>query len=320
MVTFKEASKKKVIPNRLPANKVIRTFAVAVTCLLAAGCGAHKEQTHKPDIFVSILPQKYFVEKIGGTHIRVQVMVEPGMSPHTYEPKPSQMAKLSQADLYLSIGVEFEHAWVPRFQKTNSSLRVVSMDSGIGKIAMQEIEDIAAAVNHQTEPGAHADHEHGDLDPHIWLSPKLAITMCGTVLNALSMLDTLHTADFRKNYDELLDTIAELQTEIRNVIQNSSAQRFMVFHPSWGYFAQEFNLKQIPIEIEGKEPSPREMAAITDIAAKYGIRTIFIQPQFSRRTADIISGRIGAVCAVADPLACDWAENLRTVTRAFAGN
>lgn len=282
-------------------------------------------------VFVSILPQQYFVERIGEEHVMVQAMVQPGASPATYEPKPQQMARLSEAALYFSIGVPFEKAWLPRFADANAQLTFVSMDEGIHKLAMR-------AHHHHEEHGEHEDghkghgdeHEHGhghqtpsmhtQLDPHVWLSPMLAKHMATQVKNALVKADPEHAGIFRKNLRTLKKEIDLLDVEIHTLFANipEEKRKFMVFHPSWGYFAMNYQLEQLPIEYEGKEPSPRVLAELIEEAKDESIATIFVQPQFTQKSAQAIARHIGAKLIIADPLAKDWANNLRAVAKKFA--
>jgi zinc transport system substrate-binding protein len=263
---------------------------------LLLSCGKSPTDSVKPVVAVSIPPQKYFVEKIAGDLVDVLVMVPPGASPHTYEPKPSQMAILSKAKVYFAIGIALEKAWIGLLAKTCPAMTIVHTDSGIQKIAFHD-------------PDA---RENGEgLDPHIWLSPELVKQQAAAITDALCRMDTLHASLFRKNDSLFMVHIDTLQQDIRRTLSSlTSNRRFMVFHPAWGYFAQEFGLVQIAIEVEGKEPSPAELGRVFDIAKKDSIKTIYVQPQLSKRSAQIIAAEIGAHVAVADDLAEEWAANL----------
>jgi zinc transport system substrate-binding protein len=276
-------------------------FLLIATTLLALSCTRTPVEPLKPLVAVSIPPQKYFVEKIAGDLVDVLVMIPPGSSPHVYEPRPVQMASLSNAKAYFAIGVEFEKAWLERLAKTSPAMMIVHTDRGIAKQPLQE------------HPGEEAPsaHDHEGLDPHIWLSPELVKHQAANMEHALSAAFPSHAATFRRNDSLFLLEIAALQDSIRAILRSQTPGRpFMVFHPSWGYFAREFNLQQIAIEVEGKEPSPSELGAIFDCAKRFGITTIYVQPQFSKRSAEVIAQQIGAHLEIADPLAMDWRENL----------
>ncbi len=275
----------------------------------------------KLPVFVSILPMRYFTERIGGEFVDVSVMVQPGASPATYEPKPRQMAALSGAALYLAVGAPFEQAWLPRIQAANPAMRVAHVDAGIQKLPM-------AAHHHEEEETEHADtaghakHEHDGLDPHIWLSPMLAKPMAQTIRRELSKADPAHAPVFRANFATLEKEIDAFDMELHDLFESIPPEQrtFMVFHPSWGYFAMNYNLRQIPIEFEGKEPTPRILQELMEEASEHGIRTIFVQPQFARKSAQAIADHMQGTVITADPLAEDWFDNLRTVARAMAAS
>ena len=263
-------------------------------------------------VFVSIPPQKYFAERLCSGFCEVKTLIPAGASPHTYEPKPSQMAELSKARLYFSVGVEMEKAWLPRLQKINRQLRVVATDSGIEKRRMsarvEDVQDEGNGIN------GHQGYEHYEEDPHIWLSPALVKHQAAVMARALMTIDTLHRGvysdrltAFRREIDSLDERIAAKFDRCNNV------KSFLVFHPSWGYFADAFSLRQLAIEVEGREPGIREMGTIVERAKKEECGVILVQPQFSRRIAEKIAAHIGATVAVADPLAENWSENLTAV-------
>ena len=211
----------------------------------------------KLQISVSIPPQKYFVEKIGGDLVEVTVMVPPGAEPHSYEPKPQQLAALSKSPLYFAIGVNFEHAWLERFKAANPNLNIVYTDKGIEKLPMLG-----------GDGEAHDDHtDPKGLDPHIWLSPPLVIKQAEHIYNALVKYDVLHKEIYRKNYADFIREVSELDTELKKILVAKDKKiKFMVYHPAWGYFARAYGLEQIPVEIEGKEPKPADLARIIDNA------------------------------------------------------
>ncbi len=258
-------------------------------------------------VYVSILPQKYFVQQICKELADVQVMVLPGASPATYEPKPRQMAAISKARIYFSIGVPFEKTWLKKIADLNPDMAVVPTDRGIEKLPM--------AVHHHREDAAQS--EHGTLDPHVWLSPPLVMIQARTILDALQAVDPAHRSVYENNFRAFMSQLSNLDAELRGIFSGSAGRQFMAFHPSWGYFAQAYGLKQVPIEIEGKEPKPAHLRELIEHARKDDIQAVFVQPQFSARSAKLIAGEIGAQVIAADPLAEDWAENLRAVARKF---
>ena len=286
---------------------LIGIFAVTGVFLLIGSINAQAEK--KLAVFVSITPQKYFVQQIGKERVDVQVMVQPGASPATYEPKPRQMAAISKTPIYFAMGVPFEKNWLKKIAAGNRNMRVVHTDHGIQKIPMP-------AHHHEVEHHRDKDHQNrGELDPHIWLSPPLVMTQARTIRDALREIDPAHRSVYDTNYKAFVSTLVALDAELRNTFADQQGLQFMVLHPSWGYFAYAYGLKQVPVEIEGKDPKPAQLKELIEHAKKNQIRIIFIQPQFSSKSAKLVAKEIGGQMVVADPLAQNWSDNLREVAK-----
>lgn len=281
------------------ARLVKKSFSIlAFFCLLALPAWA----AERVPVFVSIVPQKYFVERIGKNHVDVQVMVSPGASPATYEPRPGQMAALSKAVLYFAVGVPFEQAWLSKFSAANPAMKIIHTDQNIEKLSM-------TAHTHDEASG------HTGPDPHIWLSPPLVKKQVTTILNALQEADPDHAAEYQTNAAAFVADIDALDKELAALFADAAGSSFLVFHPSWGYFAHAYGLIQVPVEIEGKEPKPGQLRDLIEYARDNRISVILVQPQFSSRSAQVLAREIGGKVAVADPLAGNWPENLRAVAR-----
>jgi zinc transport system substrate-binding protein len=267
-------------------------------------------------VFVSVLPQKTFVEKVGGDRVQVEAMVQPGDSPHTYDPTPRQVAALSRADLYVAIGGTFEDAWMGRIRGVNPKMQVIDTGEGI-TLRRSEVREDAKGAGHDAEEQGH-DHEHGPSDPHLWTSPLLVKQMTLRIRDALSGLDPANAALYAANAAAFASDLDALDRDIRVRLAGVAGSRFMVYHPAWGYFADTYGLIQVPIEREGKEPGPRALAALIDQARRDGVRVIFVQPQFSRKAAAQVAAAIGGRVDVVDNLAPDYVANLRRVADALA--
>lgn len=257
------------------------------------------------EVFVSILPQKYFVERVGGKHVAVSVMVGPGQSPETYEPTPSQLSRLSRAHLYFRTGVDFEDVWMKRIAAVNPGMRIIDLRHGI---ALRQVDRLWGAPAGQG----------GLADPHVWTSPPLVKIMAATIRDTLSDLDPAHRAEYQANYQAFARDLDRLDHDIRAMLAGARERHFMVFHPAWGYFADTYGLRQIPIETGGKEPGARTLAQTIEIGRQERVKVIFVQTQFSRRTAETIAQALGARVVAVDPLAEDYLNNLRQVARQFA--
>jgi zinc transport system substrate-binding protein len=248
-------------------------------------------------VFVSILPQKYLVERIAGERVSVSVMVGPGASPATYEPTPRQMVLLSEARIYFRIGVPFENIWIARLADVNREMEIV----------------------HTSEAVMTRDFEnHADRDPHVWTSPLLTGHIARTMTDALVASLPDHRSEFERNYVRLASDLARLDAEIREIFGKVTQRKFMVFHPSWGYFADSYGLEQVAIEEHGSEPTASSLAALIESAEREGIRVIFVQKHFSRRNAEAVAKAIGAKVIAVDPLAEDYIANLRSLAALFA--
>jgi zinc transport system substrate-binding protein len=263
----------------------------------------------KIPVFVSIVPQMYFAEKIGGEYVSVMSMTGQGADVHTFEPKPKQMTDLAKAKIYFAIGVEFEHALLSKVASVNPKLMIVHTDQGISKIPM--------TAHHHDGKEAHHPEDEGS-DPHIWLSPNLVKIQADAMFKALVSADPNHKAAYEANYAAFVKEIDTLDTELKAIFSTSGKNnKFMVFHPSWGYFAKDYGLEQIPVETEGKEPKPAELQELITHAKADNIRVVFAQPQYSSKNAEVIASAINGQVIMVDSLAKDWADNLRQAARKF---
>jgi zinc transport system substrate-binding protein len=266
-------------------------------------------------VFVSIVPQKYFLEKIGGELIQVSIMVKPGTSPATYEPKPDQMVALSRAKIYCAIGVPFEKVWLKKISAANPKMLLVHTEKGIEKRPMKAHyhQEKNQKIPKKGRQGP-ADEHQGIKDPHIWLSPPLVKKQAQNILDALLLVDPRNGAIYETNYRKFIVELDALDAHIRGIFAGiGEGMAFMVFHPAWGYFARTYGLEQIAVEMEGKEPKPADLKHLIRHARERGIEVIFVQPEFSTKSAEAIAKAIGGKVVFANPLALDWANNLKEI-------
>ena len=294
------------------SNRIRQTAvsAIAVSMVAWLWPGAVAAADSSIPVFVSIAPQKYFVERVGGSRVAVQVMVAPGASPATYEPKPRQMAALAGARLYFAIGVPFEAAWLDKIAAANPKMQIIETHKGIQKRPIGGNPD-------ESEGQSGGNHDHGILDPHIWTAPPLVKMQAARIRDALSAADPAGRSVYTANYEAFADEIETLDADLHEIFKDHHGMGFMVFHPAWGYFADAYELEQLPIEIEGKSPKPAQLARLIQEARQRGVKVIFVQPQFSDTAAQTMARAIGGRVVAADPLAEDWAANLRRQAEAF---
>jgi zinc transport system substrate-binding protein len=285
------------------ANRLARSVSIVSTVVLvmvlaasAISCGQAKQSSDKIGVAVTILPQAEFAESIGGDRINVTVMVPPGADPHTTELTPSKMTEVAEAKMYAKVGsgIEFELSYMDKIEAVNKNMLVVDCSKGI---------ELVTSVD-PDEPG---------MDPHIWVSPLNAKIMVQNICDGLVQVDPADKDYYEQNRDAYLQKLDALDQEIRSSLANIKNRAFIVLHPAWGYFARDYDLEQIPIEIGGKEPSAQDITRIIDEAKQRNIKIIFASPQFNPQMAEVIANDIGGRVVLIDPLAKDYIENLRMV-------
>jgi len=285
------------------------TIYLIMFFLLTVSVCTRASAESKINVFVSIAPQKYFVNAISGEFVETSVIVDPKHSPADYEPSPAQMKRMSKADIYFAIGVPFETTWLKKFSNINPGMKIVHTDAGIKKKPIDRYENIETPIHQH-----HNLHVHGSMDPHIWLSPPLVKIQAEHILNGLISIDPSNSLKYKKNYLKFLARIDRLDKELKTLFSIKTRQKkFLVFHPSWGYFADAYDLTQISIEIEGKVPKAREVKNLIEFARQQHIQLILVQPQFSTKQAEIIAKEINGRLIYADPLAENWIENIQAV-------
>ncbi|MBU1881167.1 zinc ABC transporter substrate-binding protein, partial [bacterium] len=239
--------------------------------------------------------------RIGGSAIRTNVLIQGGQDPHTFEPTPSQMAALSKADLFVTVGMPFEKVLVNKLaDNLGKSLTIVPTEQPIDAVQ----KSCEGACDH-----CQPDADQRD-DPHIWLSPTLLIEQARIITDALIKIDSTHAETYRKNLVALEDEIRTLDKKICEALAPFEGQAFYVFHPAFGHFARSYNLIQKPVETGGKSPTPKQLNDLITRAKADSVRIIFVQPQFDPTAAEKIAKSIGGVVVPLDPLARDVLQNL----------
>jgi len=265
-----------------------------------------EEDAQKMQVTVSILPQKWFVDRIAGDLVITQNLVGSGDNPHTYEPTPGQMALLEKSDLYFTIGIEFEEAWMPKLSNSNRSMKVIPSDTGVQRIVSEH--------SHADEDGdEHAESEHAEegTDPHIWYSPKRMAIMAENIGRELIKFDPQNKAVYEANLEKLLAEINQLESETASKLGSVQRKHFVILHPTLGYLAADYGLVQIAVESEGQEPGPEAMAHLIETAKNNGVKAIFYQKGNSIKIVESIAGQIGASqLTEIDSMPEDWPKGL----------
>lgn len=282
------------------ASLLVALLVIGVCVILAvAGPGCISDTSPEPNnsrhlIAVSIPPLKNFTEAVGGDRVEVLVLLPPGAEPHSYEPSARDIVEASGSELIIAVGttMPFEQVFIRRLMEMQPDVMVVNTSAGIPLM---------------------------DDDPHIWLSPKNAKVMVTHIASALCQHDSLHCGEFKTQRDAFLQDLDVLDLNLRTTLTPARGTAFLVTHPAWGYFAQEYGLTQIAIESEGKEPSSGEIASLIVTAQAQHIHVVFVEPQFSPREAEVVARQINGTVVLVDPLALAYIPNLEYIASVIGG-
>jgi zinc transport system substrate-binding protein len=303
-------------------------FALILSIFLLSGCISTDEPTAQPEtedmvnLVATTVPLATFSEMVGGERVKVSVLVPPGTNPHTFEPSPSKLAEVEDAYLYVKNGAGLE-IWMERIIQANKDMLVVDSSSGVDLIEAAESDD--HDHNHAHADGADLGDEGADgkiltADPHIWLSPKNAVIIVGNICDGLIGVDPENAEFYRNNRDEYLTRLKELDSELNSTFSEAEGKEFIVLHPSWSYLARDYGLIQVPILESEKEPGPRYLAEVVEVAREKNISTIFVDENFNPKSAEIIAAEIDGIVVPLDPLAENYIENMRSVGQKIAAS
>ena len=255
----------------------------------------------KITVAVSLQPYATLVKIIGGSRVNVVTLLPPGADPHNFEPKPAVIKAFSLAQVYFSDGSGLDKVWLPRFLAANKNAKVIDIS--------KYIEWMKSEHDEHESHGHH--HDEDEIDPHIWTSPYRVKFLAQNIFHALKMLDPEHEIFYINQIQYVQNQLTAIGRKLKETVISMPVNRrsFIVFHPSYGYLAKDFGLKQYAIEVNGKEPKPRDLANLIKMGRKNGIKAVFVQPEFSKRAAETIAKDLGAVVVETDPLAADFIGN-----------
>ena len=288
--------------------KRIRNYGVVamVTLFLLAGCGTAPQKNEERVAFVSILPLKYFADKIAGERFKTEVLVPPGVGPETYAPTPKQIGSLSQASLLFVTGhMAFEEAWKEGVQSVSDRLLLVNTSEGVDLIG-EEVE--------------HGDHTHlHGVDPHTWSSPAEAKIVARNIYDGFMKADPGHGEIYQQNFDRLLAEIDSVEKQVGELLAGVEHRKFLIFHPALGYLARQYQLEQLAIEFDGKNPTPRHMQTLVQQIKSSGIDLILMQKEFDKENAEVLAKETGIRIVEIDPLDYQWREQMVSMAKKIAG-
>lgn len=313
-------------------------FAFLVVLFLSAPAmpaSAAEGQSPLP-VTVSIPPLRYFLNQIGGDAVSVTTMAAKGQDPHSYEPTAAQMAAITRAELYFTIGVPFETQWMPKFRQLNPSMQVVDLLDAVDRIKGKPdlaLRDTLPGKGRRRAPGQEHghedhdhDHEHGHHhhgldsdDPHAWLSPADMMRAIPLIAKALAEKRPELQQTFSERAETLTREVDALMLSIKDMLAPFGGKTFLTFHQSWAHYARNFNLREVSVELEGREPGPKSMAMLMDFAKANNIKVIVTDPMTPKASADAIARSLKAHIVRADPLAENWPGALLEFSRKLAG-
>lgn len=262
-------------------------------------------------ISVTIEPQRYFAEKIAGDLFQINCVTPAGQSPETYDPTPQQMVQISQSQAYFRIGeIGFEQAWMKNLQSQNPDMAVFDLSEGMELIKNEE---------EAHEEGEAHHHHHGSVDPHIWTSISGARVIAQNTCQAFIKLDPENQEIYQAGYQRLIEEIDSTEAEMKQLLQPLAGTAFIIYHPALTYFAREFGLKQLCIELDGKEPSPAQLKQLLETATQSGAKVVFVQQEFDRKNAELIAKETGCRLVTINPLSYNWHDEMIRLATILAG-
>jgi zinc transport system substrate-binding protein len=268
---------------------------------LLCGCVSQKDGAEQVKVVTTIIPLGEFVKAVGGDRVAVSVLVPPGADPHTFELSPSQIREVANADAYIENGVGLE-SWMANILKVNSHMLVVDTSRGVSLIGGEAANTGSSRM----------------MDAHIWLSPRNAVIQVRNICDGLISVDPAGKDYYINNRDNYVTKLKELDAYLNRTFAGTEKKKFVVLHPAWIYFARDYGLAQISIEAEEKEPGPRYLAEVVDVARANNITTVFVEPQYNPKMAEVIAKEIGGKVVSIDDLAPDYIDNLKRVGEKIA--
>ena len=294
-----------------------RLSGLLVALLFLTGCKddskikakAGKEQPIL--VYTSVQPIAFIAAKIAGRYANVKVLIPPGKSPHSFSLTASELSKMSKAKFFFSVRLPFEELKLKKaFQGSQTKWKDIT-----GGIIFQPME----ADEHDGHDHAeHAGHEHAEesMDPHIWLEPGNDLIMARNICAILCETMPEHAPYFKLNLENFTRCLSALDKKLEKMLKPFKGEIFLVYHPAFGYFAKRYGLKQEAIELGGKTPTAKHLQKVIALALEKKVHIIFVQPEFNRKAANIIAGRIKGSVIRLDPLAYNLIDNyIRFATR-----
>ena len=275
---------------------------IAGTIIYFAASSQEEVDNGKIDVAVSIGPEVEFVKAVGGDKVNVILMVPSGSDPHTYEPLPGQLTRVSNAKMYAEVGtpVEFEINYMGKIKSINPTMLVVNCSEGVNLISNT------------------AENESDEMDPHIWTDPKNAEIMVENIYQGMVQIDPADKEYFQKNRDQYLKKLKSLDKNTAKLLKEKNSSTILIYHPAFGYYAKAYNLTMIAAMINDEEPSPQRIAMMVDTARKNNISTVFTEPQYDQKCMQSVASQINGRVVFVNDLDENYLQNMENIAKAFS--
>ena len=295
----------------------LKVLLSSLLVLLLVSCGGKK--TDEKIVSVTIEPQRYFAEMIAGDKYTIHCVVPAGQSPETYDPTPQQIVQVGKSQAYFRIGtIGFELVWMENIAENNPDLKIFNSSEGIQLVQTEEETQFGHQRGHGCRLHHRHHHHHSGIDPHTWSSVAGAKVIAKNTLDAFVELDPSNESYYQANYEQLIQQIEETEKEISGLLKSVKNKTFIIYHPALTYFASEYGLSQLCIEMDGKEPSPAQLKQLVEIAKEHQAKVVFIQQEFDQKNAELIAKETGCRLIPINPLAYDWNKEMIHIAKSLA--
>lgn len=314
--------------------QILALILVAVMAvILLSGCQSTdtlSSDSDKPIVAVSVPPQSFFVNRIADDTVETITLIPPGYSPENYQPKPSEIEKLSRAKVYFTTDVPTEEANIlPSLKDLSGDIKIVDMfdiiadkykvltfdlyDDSLDEVLLHEEE------NHDAQDSEEG-HDHSGADPHIWMSPKRAMMMAEIVYNELVIISPENEEMYKTNLNSIISELEDVDRYIKDTLSDKTNKSFIIYHPSLGYFADDYGIKMLAIEENGKETTAKNLERIIDFAKSSDIKVVFYQTEIDSSQAKVIASEINGSVVGINPLSEEYISNLKQLVDVLKDN
>lgn len=282
--------------------KILRIFVLFIFVFSAIQLQVPKCFGEKISVIASIFPVADMVKQVGGMYVDVTTVIPSGASPHTYEPRPSLLKKISEARVFFMIGAGLE-LWAGKFVRlSKNQIHTVKLSEGISLIKLSKHHH--GDLEHHHDDTDISDAESSFANPHIWLDPEIAKLMVNKIISVLCKIDNKHMKDYEKRGSAYLDKLDGLHVLIASTVEKFKIRKYVCFHPAWDYFARRYKLESVGVieAAPGRNPTPRNVKKIVSLIKQYHIRAVFAEPQLNPKVAEVIANEANAKVLFLDPM------------------